>query len=56
MIKAGEPDMEMLDLLQFLRTNNYFSCTYCIVLGKRPWALAARPPKIEGGRLHGGGA
>ena len=27
---------------------------YCIVMGKRPWALAAQAPKIEGGRLHGG--
>ena len=26
---------------------------YRIVLSKRPWALAAQAPKIEGGRLHG---
>ena len=29
---------------------------YRIVLGKCPWALAARAQKIGGGWLHGGGA
>ena len=26
--------------------------TYCIVMGKRPWALTAQAPKLECGRLH----
>ena len=29
---------------------------YHIVQGKCPWALTAQAPKIEGERLHGGGA
>ena len=34
----------------------YTPYTYRIVPSKRPWALAAQPPKSEGGRLHGEGA
>ena len=29
---------------------------YCILLGKRSWALAVQAPKIKGGRLHEGDA
>ena len=36
--------------------NELEKCLYCIVPSKRPWALAAEVPKIEGGRLHGEGA
>ena len=36
-----------------LITNEYSK--YCNVLGKRPWTLAAKAPKIGGWQLHGGG-
>ena len=31
-------------------------CMYHIVPGKHPWLLTSQVPKLEGGRLHGGGA
>ena len=50
------PEVPVEHDLLYWQDQTVSSCwLYRIVPSKHPWVLAAQAPKIEGGRLHGGG-